>query len=76
VIAPGWVSSRGVAVGGVVGEVVGSVNVSLAPELDELLNEQVRRGRDTSAIEVGREAIRLLQNRDELRRLRHAESRM
>jgi len=52
------------------------VNVSLAPEPDELLNEQVRRGRDTSAIEVGREAIRLLQNRDELRRLRHAELRM
>jgi len=70
------VVARGCAGGVWSGGVVGSVNVSFAPEPDELLNEQVRRGRDTSAIEVGREAIRLLQNRDELRRLRHAELRM
>jgi antitoxin ParD1/3/4 len=46
------------------------VNVSLTPELEELIQERVRSGRYTSASEVVREALRLLQDRDELRRLR------
>jgi antitoxin ParD1/3/4 len=46
------------------------VNVSLTPELELLIEERVRSGRYTSASEVVREALRLLQDRDELRRLR------
>ena len=51
------------------------MNVSLTPELEELIQERVRSGRYTSASEVVREALRLLQDRDELRRLRLAELR-
>ena len=51
------------------------VNVSLTPELEELIQERVRSGRYTSASEVVREALRLLQDRDELRRLRMDELR-
>jgi antitoxin ParD1/3/4 len=51
------------------------VNVSLTPELEELIQERVRSGRYTSASEVVREALRLLQDRDELRRLRMHELR-
>jgi antitoxin ParD1/3/4 len=46
------------------------VNVALTPELEQLIEERVRSGRYTSASEVVREALRLLQDRDELRRLR------
>ena len=46
------------------------MNVSLTPELEQLIQERVRSGRCTSASEVVREALRLLQDRDELRRLR------
>jgi len=51
------------------------VNVSLTPELEELIQERVRSGRYTSASEVVREALRLLEERDELRRLRLSELR-
>ena len=52
-----------------------AVNVSLTPELEALIQELVRSGRYTSASEVVREAIRLLEDRDELQRLRLAELR-
>ena len=52
-----------------------AVNVSLTPELEALIQELVRSGRYTSASEVVREALRLLEDRDELRRLRLAELR-
>lgn len=46
------------------------MNVSLTPELEELVHERVRSGRYTSASEVVREALRLLSDRDEVRRAR------
>lgn len=46
------------------------MNVSLTPELEELVHERVRSGRYTSASEVVRELLRLLADRDELRQLR------
>ena len=52
-----------------------AVNVSLTPELEALIQERVRSGRYTSASEVVREALRLLEDRDELRRLRLSELR-
>jgi antitoxin ParD1/3/4 len=52
-----------------------AVNVSLTPELEALIQARVRSGRYTSASEVVREALRLLEDRDELRRLRLAELR-
>jgi antitoxin ParD1/3/4 len=51
------------------------VDVSLTPELELLIEERVRSGRYTSASEVVRDALRLLQDRDELRRLRMGELR-
>lgn len=51
------------------------MNVSLTPELEELIHERVRSGRYTSASEVVREALRLLADRDELRQLRLKEIR-
>jgi len=51
------------------------VNVSLTPELEEFIQERVGTGRYTSASEIVREALRLLQDRDELRRLRMDELR-
>jgi antitoxin ParD1/3/4 len=51
------------------------VHVSLTPELEASIHERVRSGRSTSASEVVREALRLLEDRDELRRLRLAELR-
>ena len=51
------------------------MNVSLSPRLEALINERVRSGRFTSASEVVREALRLLEDRDELWRLRLAELR-
>ena len=47
----------------------------MTPELEALVQERVRSGRYTSASEVVREALRLLEDRDELRRLRLAELR-
>lgn len=51
------------------------MSVSLNPELEDLIHERVRSGRYTSASGVVREALRLLQDRDELKRLRLVESR-
>ncbi len=51
------------------------MNVSLTPELEELIQRRVRSGRYTSASEVVREALRLLDDRDELRTLRMDELR-
>lgn len=46
------------------------MNVSLTPELEKLIAEKVRKGMYHSASEVVREALRLLQERDEVDRLR------
>lgn len=51
------------------------MNVSLTPELERLIHERVSSGRYHSASEVVREALRLLEERDELRRLRLTELR-
>jgi antitoxin ParD1/3/4 len=51
------------------------MNVSLTPELERLVQEKVASGLYSSASEVVREALRLLQERDELRRLRLEELR-
>ena len=41
------------------------MNVSLTPELEALVNEKVASGRYTSASEVIREALRLMEAREE-----------
>jgi len=41
------------------------MNVSLTPELESIINNKVKKGLYGSASEVVREAIRLLQQRDE-----------
>lgn len=46
------------------------MNVSLTPELEKLVNDKVKSGRYNSASEVIREGLRLLQDHDELRRIR------
>ena len=51
------------------------MNVSLTPELEELVQEKVRSGRYNSASEVVREALRLLEEQDELRAVRLEEVR-
>jgi antitoxin ParD1/3/4 len=51
------------------------MNVSLTPELEGFIQERVKSGRYHSASEVVREALRLLEDRDELRRLRLDEMR-
>jgi antitoxin ParD1/3/4 len=51
------------------------VNVSLTPELERLVQERVSSGLYNSASEVVREALRLLQERDELRQIRLQELR-
>jgi len=43
------------------------MNVSLTPDLEELVQKKVQSGRYSSASEVVREALRLLAERDELR---------
>ncbi len=45
------------------------MNVSLTPELETLVNEKVKSSNYTSASEVVREALRLLKEQDELRRI-------
>jgi len=42
------------------------MNVSLTPELEQLVHQKVRTGRYTSASEVIREALRLMEERDQL----------
>jgi antitoxin ParD1/3/4 len=51
------------------------MNVSLTPQLDELVNRKVASGRYSSASEVMREALRLLEERDQLREVRLEELR-
>lgn len=51
------------------------MNVSLTPELEEMIHERVRSGRYTSASEVVREALRLLSDRDEVHQAQLAEIR-
>jgi antitoxin ParD1/3/4 len=51
------------------------MNVHLGPELERLVETKVQTGRYNSASEVVREALRLLEERDELRALRKEELR-
>ncbi len=51
------------------------MNVSLTPELEILISKKVESGRYTSASEVVREALRLLEEQDTLRELRRDELR-
>lgn len=48
----------------------GEMNVSLTPELEKIVTERVTSGRYASASEVIREALRLLEERDQLNQLR------
>ncbi len=48
------------------------MNVSLTPTLEELVQRKVATGLYNSASEVIREALRLLDERDQLREMRHA----
>ena len=45
------------------------MNVNLTPELEALVQRKVKSGRYNSASEVVREALRLLEQRDEVRQL-------
>jgi antitoxin ParD1/3/4 len=51
------------------------MNVSLTPELEQLVQRKVQSGRYLSASEVVREALRLLEERDQLRELQLEELR-
>lgn len=51
------------------------MNVSLTPELENYIHEKVKSGRYNSASEVMRESLRLLQDHDELQRIRRDELR-
>ena len=51
------------------------MNVNLTPELEKLVHDKVKTGRYNSASEVVREALRLLEDRDEVRVARLAEFR-
>jgi antitoxin ParD1/3/4 len=51
------------------------MNVSLTPELEKLVHRKVETGRYTSASEVIREGLRLLDERDEMRELQKNEIR-
>ncbi len=51
------------------------MNVSLMPELETLVNEKVKSGNYNSASEVVREALRLLKEQDELKRIRREQLR-
>ena len=47
------------------------MNVSITPELEQLINEKIKSGMYQTASEVVRDALRLLRQRDDqLRRLR------
>lgn len=45
------------------------MNVHLTPELEQLVHAKVRSGRYNSASEVVREALRLMEQRDEVRQI-------
>lgn len=51
------------------------MNVSLTPELEKLINDKVASGLYNSASEVVRDGLRLLKERDELRRIQIEELR-
>jgi len=51
------------------------MNVSLTPELEKLVSDKVGSGRYNSASEVVREALRLLDEQDQLRAIRLEETR-
>jgi len=51
------------------------MNVSLTPKLEALIDKKVKSGLYTSASEVVREALRLLEERDQLLSLRRDELR-
>jgi antitoxin ParD1/3/4 len=51
------------------------MNVSLTPELEQLVHLKVQTGRYTSASEVVREALRLMEARDQARALQDDEIR-
>ena len=51
------------------------MNVNLTPALEKLVQTKVRKGRYNSASEVVREALRLLEERDQLRQLQIQELR-
>lgn len=46
------------------------MNVSLTPELEQFVQEKVKSGKYLSASEVFQEALRLLQEKDQIRQLR------
>ena len=46
------------------------MNISITPELEELINKKVKTGMYNSASEVVREGLRLLREQDELKALR------
>ncbi|MDQ3132320.1 MAG: type II toxin-antitoxin system ParD family antitoxin [Acidobacteriota bacterium] len=51
------------------------MNISLTPELENLINEKVKSGLYNSASEVIRESLRLLQEQDMLKQIRRDELR-
>ena len=51
------------------------MNVSLTPELEQLIHKKVETGRYLSASEVVREALRLLEERDKLQAMKFEEVR-
>ncbi|KPF88793.1 hypothetical protein IP81_17575 [Novosphingobium sp. AAP83] len=51
------------------------MNVSLTPELETLIHDKVSAGRYTSASEVVREALRLMEERDQMQELYKASMR-
>ncbi len=51
------------------------MNVSLTPELETLVNQKVKTGLYNSASEVVREALRLLEEQDQIKELRRDELR-
>ena len=51
------------------------VNVNLTPELEKLVHNKVRSGRYNSASEVVREALRFLEERDQIRKFQIQELR-
>lgn len=51
------------------------MNITLPPELENLINEKVKSGKYDSPGEVVREGLRLLKEQDELKRIRLEELR-
>jgi antitoxin ParD1/3/4 len=51
------------------------MNISLTPELEQMVSDKVKSGRYASASEVIREGLRLLEEREQLKQQRLAEVR-